>query len=132
MKIRSFVCASLSFAMLLALTTCGFADESATIDFDTDPGFSITDSGGAAATAVINTVDSYGDFTLNRDGGFEFGLHPNFTNQHITPKRFLFLRSCTHKLTHVNIRLFGVGNEVADSQFFSIYLAYFHVSQTRA
>ena len=73
MKIHAFCCAGLSFVLLLALTTSGNAalEESGTIDFDTDPGFSISDTGGPAPIVNVMTSMSVADITLNRDGGFE-------------------------------------------------------------
>ena len=76
MKIRSCCCAGLSFVTLLALTTTVFADESGTVDFDTDPGFSILDldiGDGAGAAPIVNVMTSMSvaDITLNRDGSRE-------------------------------------------------------------
>jgi len=65
------------FAILAVLTlthsgplTAG-TSESGTIDFDSDPGLTLTDDGGRPASVNIRTADSVADIVMNREGSQE-------------------------------------------------------------
>ena len=61
-----------SAAILAVVIGNARADESGTIDFDTDPGFTTIDTGGDAnASYSVRTSDSIADFSMNRDNSVE-------------------------------------------------------------
>ena len=59
-------------AILVAiLAASGYGQESGTIDFDTDPGLTLLDPGGRAASLNIRSAQGVADIVMNRESGSE-------------------------------------------------------------